>query len=191
MKIVGVETSSTLFSLAVHEDDKLLYEVTRDRHACIDSRDAGLFSAANQLFDEFQADEIEALAISIGPGMFTSLRVGLSLIKGLVLAHDIPCVAVNTLDIIGIPLSFTKIPVFAVINAFHGELYAAMYKKGKIISDYQLTSPEYLLGSISEKIIIAGPGVKFFNKQAMTDSDDIQFMHEFKGKLSTLARKNR
>lgn len=178
MKIIGVETSSTLFSLAVHEDDKLLYEITRDRHCCTDSRDAGLFLAAHQLFDEFQPTEIEALAISIGPGMFTSLRVGLSLVKGLALAHGIPIVAVNTLDIIGIPLSFADMPVFAVINAFHEELYAAAYKSGKNIIDYQLTRADHLLGLIKEQSIVAGPGVLSFKKQGMPDNTKIRFINE-------------
>lgn len=179
MKIIGVETSSTLFSIAVHEDEKLLCEFRRDRHSSKKYRDAGMFTAANQLISEFQLDQINSLAVSIGPGMFTSLRVGLSLVKGLALAHGIPTVAVNTLDIIGIPLSFTEIPITAVINAFHEEIYAANYKKGKIIGDYQLTTPDRVLGSTKEKRIIAGPGVEAFKKKGLvSNNNNIIFLFE-------------
>lgn len=179
MKIIGVETSSTVFSLAVHEDEQLLYELKRNRHAYAKSRDAGLFSAAKDLLDEFKPDQIKALAISIGPGMFTSLRVGLSLVKGLALAHGIPTVAVNTLDIIGIPLSYTEIPVLAVINAFHDEIYTADYERGGIIGDYELTTPGRVLEFTRGKRIIAGPGVESFRKQGlMLNNKDLTFLDE-------------
>ncbi len=179
MKIVGVETSSIIFSLAVYEDDRLLYEFKRNRHAYTESRDAGLFLAAKELVDEFKPDHIKALAISIGPGMFTSLRVGLSLVKGLALAHSIPAIAVNTLDIIGIPLSYTEIPVIAVIDAFHNEIYTADYKNGKRISDYQLTTPGHVLECTQGKRIIAGPGVESFIKQDQgISNNDLIFLSE-------------
>jgi tRNA threonylcarbamoyladenosine biosynthesis protein TsaB len=179
LKIVGVETSSTIFSLAVHEDDQLLYEIRRNRHAYTDSRDAGLFAAAQDLVRVYKPDQIKALVISIGPGMFTSLRVGLSLVKGLALAHRIPTVAVNTLDVIGIPLSYSEVPVIAVIDAFHDEIYAAQYEYGKLTGDYELTTPYRVLERGKGKRIIAGPGVESFRKSGKGfDDKDLIFLAE-------------
>lgn len=179
MKILGVETSSAVFSLAVHENEKLLFEIKRNRHAHEGSRDAGLFNEAESLINEFKPEQFTALAVSIGPGMFTSLRVGLSLVKGLAMAHEIPTVAVNTLDIIGIPISFTKEPVIAVINAFHDEIYAATYKHGKISGGYELTTPDILLGRLRGETVIAGPGVEVFMKKGLTlKNKDLIFLAE-------------
>lgn len=179
MKILGIETSSTIFSLSVHEDKRLLCEIKRSRQSHSGSRDAGLFTEARQLIDEFDKGEITALAVSIGPGMFTSLRVGLSLAKGLALAKGIPMVAVNTLDVIGIPLSFTKEPVIAVINAFHQEIYAAVYEWGKRTSAYKLTTPDMVLDHFEGSAIIAGSGVDVFRKKGLAiNSEKLIFLEE-------------
>ena len=179
MKILGIETSSTVFSLSVNEDERLVCEIKRERQSHGESRDAGLFAEAKRLVNEFDEGEIKALSISIGPGMFTSLRVGLSLAKGLALAQRIPAVAVNTLDLIGIPLSFTQEPVIAVINAFQKEIYTAVYEGGKRTSAYELTRPDIILDRIQGNTIIAGSGVEVFREQGLaTNSEKLIFIAE-------------
>ncbi len=83
MKILGIETSSPLFSLCINEDGTILYEIRKNRLADEKRRDAQFFTEAKRLIDYFGRDNIGAIAISIGPGMFTSLRVGLGLAKDL------------------------------------------------------------------------------------------------------------
>jgi tRNA threonylcarbamoyladenosine biosynthesis protein TsaB len=172
LKILGIETSSRTFSLALSSDADLLYELRQDRQTYGGSRDAGLFTSTKELFTRFELSDVDAIALSIGPGMFTSLRVGLSLAKGLALAHAIPVVSVNTLDIIGIPLSFTDLPVTAVINAFHKEIYTATYKHGSLVRDHELTTPELLLERIGERTILAGPGIDALSNVRRRAADD-------------------
>jgi tRNA threonylcarbamoyl adenosine modification protein YeaZ len=92
--------------------------------------------------------------------MFTSLRVGLSLAKGIALVNNTPVVAVNTLDVVGIQPSYLTSPVVAVINAYRGEVYAASYEKGKRTSDYLLVTPEEVLKMQNDYAMIIGPGVE-------------------------------
>lgn len=158
MKILGIETSSHLFSLCVSEDDTVVYEIKKER-STEGSRDANFFLEAQKVIDYYETSDVSAIAVSIGPGMFTSLRVGLSLAKGLALAHTIPVVAVNTLDVIGIPLSFVQRPLLVVINAYHGELYAARYEQGKRTTDYLLTKPYELREIIKDNVMVVGSGV--------------------------------
>ena len=71
--------------------------------------------------------ELAAVAISIGPGSFTGLRIGLGAAKGLCLAADKPLVAVSTLETLAARLPFSRLPVCAVLAARKKEVYAALY----------------------------------------------------------------
>ena len=169
MKILGIETSSHLFSLCVNEDDKIVYEVMRNRFLS-QNRDAHFFAEAKKLIESYGLKNIGAIAIDIGPGMFTSLRVGLSLAKGLALAQNIPIVTVNSLDVIGISMRFAHYPILAVINAYHGELYAALYKQGERVSDYLLTTPKEVRKIIKCKTMVIGSGVDILKELCDRDS---------------------
>jgi tRNA threonylcarbamoyl adenosine modification protein YeaZ len=173
LKILGIETSSPLFSLCINEDEKMMYEIRKSRQIDISSRDAQFFIEAKRLIEYFGRDKIGALAVSIGPGMFTSLRVGLSLAKGLALALNIPIVAVNTLDVIGVSMSFLHYPVLAVINAYHEEIYAALYKKGERETDYLLTTPEQVENIIKGETMVIGSGIEVFKKYHLSHNSKV------------------
>ena len=159
MKILGIETSSPIFSLCLNEDDKTLREFIRRREIG-GYGDAGLFKEAKYILDSLRNENLGAIAVSIGPGMFTSLRVGLSLAKGIALVNNTPVAAVNTLDVIGVPSSLPGIRIAAVVNAYRGEIYAAFYESGERVSDYLLLTPDSLLKMLGEKGTIVGPGVE-------------------------------
>ena len=133
-------------------------------------RDAQFFVEAKQVIEYLKEEKIGAICISIGPGMFTALRVGLSLGKGLAFGQNIPIVAVNTLDTIGIPMAFLQYPILAVINAYHEEIYAALYKQGKRVSDYLLTTPKEVRKIIKNKTLVLGSGIEVFKKLRISDS---------------------
>lgn len=72
-------------------------------------------------------DGLRAVAVSIGPGSFTGLRIGLSAAKGLCLAADKPLVAVSTLETLAARLPFARLPVCTVLDARKREVYTALY----------------------------------------------------------------
>ncbi len=177
MKILGIETSSSLFSLCVNEDEKTIYEIRKNRLIDMKSRDAQFFTEAKKLIEYFRPDRIGALAISIGPGMFTSLRIGLSLAKGLAFVQNIPIVAVNTLDVIGLSMSFSHYPILAVINAYHQEIYAALYKNGKRLTEYLLTTPEEVKKFLKDKTMVVGTGIEVFKrKKSILKTENLYFV---------------
>lgn len=157
MKILGIETSSPVFSLCLSNDDKVVHEFSRQREF-EGHKDGLIFEEAKRLLDSMSGERIDAIAVSIGPGMFTSLRVGLSLAKGFAIVNGTPVVAVNTLDVIGVKQSCLVSPLVAVINAYRGEIYAAFYENGVRTSDYLLTTPAELTGMIKVRTHAAGPG---------------------------------
>ena len=163
MKILGIETSSSIFSLCLNDDENVLHEFRKQREF-EGHRDAMIFDEAKHLMDSPQGQNIAAIAISNGPGMFTSLRVGLSLAKGISLVKNIPVVAVNTLDVIGVEPSRSISPLVVVINAYRNEIYAAHYETGKRVGDYLLTTPVALAKSIRDGTFVIGPGCELLEK---------------------------
>jgi len=154
--ILGIETSSPIFSLCLSDDDNVLYEFRKQREF-EGHRDALIFEEAKRLVDSVGGGNISAIAISIGPGMFTSLRVGLSLAKGIAMVNGTPLVAVNTLDVIGVKPSCLVSPVVAVMNAYREEVYAAFYNKGERTGEYLLTTPSRLLRMLSGGAFVICP----------------------------------
>jgi len=107
-----------------------------------------------------QPTALEAVAIAIGPGSFTGLRVGLSLAKGLALAMDLPILGVPTLDASAYAHSRERLPVRAVLPAGRGRWCSALYQrtsdKWQRRSDYALLNTEALIASLTERTLICG-----------------------------------
>ena len=76
------------------------------------------------------AHDLTTVAVAIGPGSFTGLRVGLAAAKGLALAQDLKLVGVPTLDVTAYPHQSQPIPVMAVAQAGRGRVYWAPYAHG-------------------------------------------------------------
>ena len=71
---------------------------------------------------------LQGLALSIGPGSFTGLRVGAATVKGLALALGLPVAAVPTLDALAANLPFADAPVCTLLDARKGEVYFCLYQ---------------------------------------------------------------
>lgn len=162
--ILGIETSSPVFSLALADENQVVYEVRKDRRVYGPSRDAGLFEDLRDILAKYGPNQIQAVAVSIGPGLFTSLRVGLSLVKGLAISWEKPVIAVNTLDVLGTASNIIAGSLMAVIDARHNELYAASYDAGRRTSDYQLITPEELIRRMNGRWTAVGSGVDLLFK---------------------------
>lgn len=76
------------------------------------------------------ASDLTIVAVAIGPGSFTGLRVGLAAAKGLALAQDLKLVGVPTLDVTAYPHQSQPVPVVAVAQAGRGRVYWAPYAHG-------------------------------------------------------------
>ena len=88
-----------------------------------------LFSEVEAALEAADMDvgEVRAVAVAIGPGSFTGLRIGLSAAKGLCLAAVKDLVTVSTLETLAARLPFAHVPVCTVLDARKREVYAALY----------------------------------------------------------------
>jgi len=108
--------------------------------------------------------ELGGLAVSLGPGSFTGLRIGLSLAKGLALAAGLPLLGVSTLD--GLAMQVAGLPgtrICAVLDARKQEVYAACYQcdeKGRPARTGrdQVLRPEMLAGQLNGPLVLVGDG---------------------------------
>ena len=103
---------------------------------------------------------IGALGVALGPGSFTSLRVGLAFVKGLALACHIPIAGVPTLDIVaaGVPLSDRRMA--ALVQAGRGRLALGWYTAGEtgwqVDGPVMLTTADELAEEIHKPVIVCG-----------------------------------
>ena len=111
-------------------------------------------------------EEVDAVAVTAGPGSFTGLRIGVTAAKALALALEVPIVGVPTLDVIARAMYFTDYYICPIMDARRNQVYTALYKwceeTLERLTEHMATDmTEYLesLGAYEGKIIFLGDGV--------------------------------
>lgn len=172
MKILSLECSATPASCAVAENGVILASdftnVKLTHSQTLMPMTVNMLERAN-----ISTNDIDALAISNGPGSFTGIRIGISAVKGLAAARNLPCFAVSTLRAIAENFADTECTVCAVMDARCNQVYNALFKveKGTVtrLCDDRAIIIDALMDeikSINGKIIIAGDGAALFEKYA-------------------------
>lgn len=133
MRILAIDTALDACSAGI-------FDTERDRMLASQSREIGrghaelLIPVVNEVMNSAGAtfDSLDRIAVTVGPGSFTGLRVGLSAARGFALAAGKPAVGVSTLAALTAPLITENeaVPVVAAIDAKHGNLYMQMVGAG-------------------------------------------------------------
>jgi tRNA threonylcarbamoyladenosine biosynthesis protein TsaB len=107
-----------------------------------------------------KTSDLDVVAVAIGPGSFTGLRIGLSLAKGLTLVHHKPIVGIPTLDILAAAQPFGGESLVAVLRAGRGRLAAGWYqsrrKKWQAEGNIEVVSAEELSEKIQKPTLVCG-----------------------------------
>jgi tRNA threonylcarbamoyladenosine biosynthesis protein TsaB len=105
-------------------------------------------------------DAVQAVGIALGPGSFTSLRVGLALAKGLALARHLPLIGIPTLDILVAGIAVQNLALAAVLQAGRGRLAVSWYKATKngwqAEASASVTTVEGLSRRIRQRTLVCG-----------------------------------
>lgn len=128
MLILGIETATEQVGVAIggHEGVITTFEVARGR------RHAEILTPAIEFVcrqADIDLDEIGCIAVDVGPGLFTGMRVGLSTAKALALALRVPMIGIASLDLLAFPCRHTDRVVVPVIDARKGEVFWSMYRQ--------------------------------------------------------------
>ena len=166
MKLLSFDTSSQKFSLAISDGDKFLATKTVINDRALSSR---IFPALEALFKraDISIKKIDGIVVGLGPGSFTSLRVGVSTAKGLAYALGKPIIGVSSLDAIAMNVkkgSCDQICVF--VDARRGMVYTAIYKCLEdgigLVSEYMLVEPQKVLRLLKGDVTFIGDGIPLY-----------------------------
>jgi tRNA threonylcarbamoyladenosine biosynthesis protein TsaB len=166
MIVLGIESSTNIGSVAVVNGEKVVAECSLNRNK---THSSWLLPAIEWIFEQanLSITDLTGLAVSLGPGSFTGLRIGVGTCKGLALSLNIPIAPVPTLDALVLNLPYTERLVCPILDVRKNELYTAFYRFEKErkfvrISNYRLISPEALINEIKEDVVVLGDGIHPF-----------------------------
>ncbi len=158
--ILAIDTATQYASLALyHPEDGLLAEESwfsgRNHTVEVMPRLARLLAQAN-----LKIADLTALAVSLGPGSFTGVRISLAAAKGLALPHKLPVMGVSTLEIAAYPLQSQSLPIWVILQAGRGRIITACYGQGEenwqFLVEPHLTTIETLAGQINQPALCTG-----------------------------------
>jgi tRNA threonylcarbamoyladenosine biosynthesis protein TsaB len=162
--ILSLETSTSVCSVAIHEESELLVSAEVHIEQSHASKLAVLIDEVRRLAG-IELNELSAIAISSGPGSYTGLRIGTSTAKGLCYALDIPLISINTLEVLADQmnsLNLIKAFLCPMIDARRMEVYCLLMddKLNVIQSTEAKIIDEYSFSGLLEKqpIIFFGNG---------------------------------
>lgn len=186
MKILSVECSATPASCAIIDDGKIIassFINTKLTHS-----QTLMQMIINTLNNSSTVlSDVDSIAIAVGPGSFTGLRIGISAVKGLAAPTNIPCIPVSTLDAMAEQFTTQDCIICAVMDARCNQFYNALFeiKNGsvtRLCTDRALMGDELkkeLLEKYTDKkIIICGDGADLFYK-SLTDLKNVSLAPDF------------
>lgn len=130
--ILNIETSSKKCSVALTKDGATEFEMEDNSEM---NHAISLAPFVERCMEELKRkdEKLDAVAVSIGPGSYTGLRIGLSLAKGLCFSLDIPLIAISTLKILAVKAMFRNIiwegdeTILCMVDARRMEVYAGAF----------------------------------------------------------------
>jgi tRNA threonylcarbamoyladenosine biosynthesis protein TsaB len=157
--LLAVDTSTAQIGLALLDGTQVIAESMwcSQQHHTVE-----LAPALAELLQRtgVKMSDVQSLGVAIGPGSFTSLRVGLAFIKGLALARHLPLIGISTLDVLAAAQPISKMPLAAALQIGRGRIALEWYKcaKGEWKSGgaAQITTVDSLAASIDKPTQVAG-----------------------------------
>ena len=163
--ILAIETATGCGSVALTRGSvtggKVLAEYTLQPEVTHSRRLLGSVAAMMEAVG-VEWSEVDAVAVSQGPGSFTGLRIGMAAAKGIALAADRPLLGVPTLDALAMQLTPTSLPVCCLLDARKQQVYAGRYRFTdagyRRSGDFAVLAAEQLLATLEEPTLLVGPG---------------------------------
>ena len=164
MIVLGIETATVQVGCALGGHEGVLASF----HAARGRRHAEILTPAIDFVcgqAQISLSEVGAVAVDIGPGLFTGLRVGVATAKAMAQALRVPVIGFSSLDLLAYPVRHTRRLIACVIDARRGEVFAALYRQvpGGVQRQTApaVTSPSQLAGELlarNEECLLVGDG---------------------------------
>lgn len=166
MYLLAFDSSAKACSAALLKDGSLLGEAYLNNgitHSCT------LLCMADDILKNscLQPEEIDAVAVSAGPGSFTGIRIGMAAAKGIAWGREIPCYGVSTPEAMAFSASFREGIVCACMDARRDQVYNALFRCAdglpvRLCEDRAISVEELKkeLISLSEPVFLVGDGAE-------------------------------
>jgi tRNA threonylcarbamoyladenosine biosynthesis protein TsaB len=157
--LLAIDAATQMLSLALYDGERVLAEET---WRSANSHTVELVPSLVRMLERQRVSpaELRGIAVALGPGSFTGLRIGLSLAKGLALTLAIPLIGIPTLDALVYGQGRRRGPVCAILQAGRGRICAAFYRRRRgqwqRQGDYHLTTLDDLCAGIETRTFFCG-----------------------------------
>jgi tRNA threonylcarbamoyladenosine biosynthesis protein TsaB len=175
--ILGIETATVQVGCAIGGHEGVLastHSARGKRHA--ESLVPSIEFTCRQA--RVELSEIGVVAVDLGPGLFTGLRVGIATGKAIAQALRVPMIGISSLDLVAFPARFSSRLIAAVLDARRGEVFSAVYRQvpGGLqrLTEPQVGSPDELASEIvarGEEVLMVGDGAQRYSSMFRTLAD--------------------
>jgi tRNA threonylcarbamoyladenosine biosynthesis protein TsaB len=152
LRVLALDSSSPLLSCALWEDGRTVAE-SRSVERAGDVLPEALLALA-------PLDSVDALAVGIGPGSFTGLRVGLAAVKALAYARKLPLAGASSLRALALSARRPAELLVPTLEARKGELYACAVRGAELVRPETVLRAHELAAWLPEGALVLGPGAR-------------------------------
>lgn len=162
--ILNIETSSTNCSVSIGKNGDLISLVEKDDAQYSHSEKLHLFIKEALKNASLSFSDIDAIAVSKGPGSYTGLRIGISTAKGFCFSLDKPLISLNTLETLSHQLKIDEGVIVPMLDARRMEVYSAVFDKDHHeirATRAEIITPESFGTYLNEEVVyLMGPGAE-------------------------------
>jgi tRNA threonylcarbamoyladenosine biosynthesis protein TsaB len=168
MKILAVDTATNSCSVAIVDGGTACAELTTVNNQ---THSKHLLRMIDTVCDmsRLKITDMDGFAVTIGPGSFTGLRIGISTVKGLAWPLNKPVAGISSLDALAWQCIPAAHPISVLLDARKREVYYCRYRLrgGELKKDgsEQVTAPAAAIGDIREPSIFIGNGAKLYKEE--------------------------
>lgn len=167
MKILAVDTASKSCSVSILNEEKIFAEISNGSGETHSKHLMGMIESAIRS-SGFSKKDLDAYAVSIGPGSFTGLRIGISTVKGLSEASGKPAAGVSSLDALAFDFSVSNLLICSMLDAQRKEVYFSCirFRDGvmKRVVEEGVMDPGRVASAIKEPCLFVGDGSMVYRK---------------------------
>ena len=156
MIILGIEAATRVASVAVISEEKILAEISQEAKL---THSETLLPQIEQALKIANVEKVDAVAVSIGPGSFTGLRIGLATAKALCYAWNIKIIGVPTLQAISYHFPTSNAIIIPMLDAQKNRAYCQKFKNCRALSKLEIKSIDEIVagaGKIDAEIFLCG-----------------------------------
>ncbi len=174
--LLAIETSSLVSSVALLQEDVLRAELTVQARL---THSEQLMPHIADMLEKasVKKQQIDCVAVSVGPGSFTGLRIGMATAKGLAFAWDVPIIGVGTAEGLAWNFAGHRDLICPLIDAQKGNVYAALYRWDgaalDVVQDVSVMALDDVLAQLRERncrVVFCGDGSALYRQQITESS---------------------